>query len=100
MRFISGTAARQVAAFGQETRQRFGRVEGDQLGDAKLSDRRDGVESDRRARRGIPDQFRREVNEGQNADRQHDDIGGHDVAEATHGASLRRLSQAACRADV
>ena len=52
-------AARQIAAIGKETGKGFGRPDDDQVAGVSIDDRVDGVETDRHAGAGVPDEPRR-----------------------------------------
>ena len=62
----------------------------------ELSGRPERIKPGRRARRGVPDQAGRRMDESQADEDEHGEIRRHDVAEAGHSVTLRRLSQAAC----
>src|SRR6266851_4888884 len=66
-------AARQVFAFLKKTRQWFGRVNGDEISDAEIPRRPHRVEADRRTRRCIPDQLRRDRDGRSAGDGQYDE---------------------------
>ena len=94
-------AARQIAAVGKETGKGFGRPDDDQVAGVNIDDRGDGVETDRHAGAGVPDEPRRaivELRERRRADAEHHDR--EHCAAADHGATLRRMSQALWRASV
>src|SRR5580700_10401956 len=66
-------ATRQVFALAEKTRQWFGRVNGDEISDAKISRRPQRVEADWRTCRCIPDQLRRDRDGRSASDGQYDE---------------------------
>ena len=91
-----GHALGQIAALGEEVRQRRRRAHHDQLGDVQVAGRSHAIQPDRHAGAGVPDQLRRGMNEGGNADRHRREIRHHHCSETRHDAILRRLSHAEC----
>ena len=94
-------AARQIAAVGKEPGKGFGRPHDNQVAGVNIDDRVDGVETDRHAGAGVPDEPRRaivELRERRGADAERHDR--ENCAAADHGATLRRMSQALWRASV
>src|SRR3546814_9090300 len=91
-----GNAARQVAALGEERRERLRSIHGDQVSHFNAWRPIERIESDRCAGGGVPDQPRRDVDEGQAADKHYCEVRRHDVAEAGHGSTFRRRRMARC----
>src|ERR1700733_589532 len=94
-------AARQITAIGKEPGKEFGRPDDDQVAGVSIGDRVDGVETDRHAGAGVPDEPRRavvELGERYGADAEHHDC--ENCAAADHSATLRRRTQALWRASV
>ena len=90
--FSSGNALRQEAAIGQVDGDRFGWAStATRSSGVELSGRTERVKPGRRARRGVPDQARRRMDESQADKDQHGEIRRHDVAEAGHSMTLLRL---------
>ena len=71
-------------------------VHGDEVRHFKAWRPLERIESDRRAGGRVPDQPGRDVDEGQATDQHHGEVRRHDVAEATHGSTLRRRRMARC----
>jgi hypothetical protein len=94
-------AARQIAAVGKEPGKGFGRSHDNQVAGVDPGDPGDGVETDRHAGAGVPDEPRRAVvvlrercgADGERHDREN-------CAAAHHGTRPRRISQALWRASI
>ena len=84
----------QVAALRKEAAQRFRRAHGDQIGDIRVRVLLDDVKTDRRARRGVPDQLRCEGQDRQDAEQRHGACRGDGVAEPGHAPISRRRRKA------
>ncbi len=93
-------AAPDIAALDHETGKRFRWPDGDQLRHFDPVDRLDGVETDRRARRGVPEEFCRHIGGAGGGDAEDGEQHHREDTAAAHGPILRRPIHAAWRSGV
>src|SRR3546814_7794795 len=82
------------SAVSEEFRDQRWRHDRDKIGDSKIVGRLHGVEADRRAGAGVPDQRLRRVNESRRTERDGGDGRGQHGCDTGHGLTSRRLSHA------